>query len=581
MDTPSIGNDEKQKSGGRYRGDTIPEFTVKAVITGGFVGALLMASNVYVGLKTGFFAGGSIFSAILCFVILRSFRTSFSVLENNIAQTVASAAASIGVVVSVLPALTMLGYEFSIYEYFIWLLAVSFLGVLFAVPLRKQSIDVEKLPFPSGTACAATITAMHADATDAVRKGEMLGLSGFLTAIIVWFRDAIPVFIPFSSFFPGKISGIGLNQLMIGFSWMPMLFGVGMLVGSRVGISLLLGSLIAFGVIGPMLVTNGIIETASFTEIRGWTMWPALAMMITAGLVSLLMKGNLFIQTLCSMKGASINSVGGYEFPFRKWLTGLIVSSIVICIVMQAFFNIPVWMSLLLIVIAFILTSVAVRTYGETDVLPAGQMGWTTQILFGALSPGNTLTNVMTGGISASGANTAGDVMGDFKAGYILGATPRRQTYGQFIGVVIGTCVALPVFFLLTSVYTLGNAELPAPAGVSWSGLANVLVEGFRALPPYSTTGVYIGILSGVLLSIGSNTNLRRFIPSPIGIGVAMLLPATMSFSIFAGAMIAVMVKKAYLRWWETYSMPLASGLIAGEAVVGLIIILLQTVGAF
>lgn len=581
MDTSSLENDEKQWTSDRYRGDMMPEFTAKAVIAGGLVGALLMASNVYVGLKTGFFAGGSIFSAILCFVILRSFRTSFSILENNIAQTVASAAASIGVVVSVLPALIMLGYEFSMFEFFIWLLAVSFLGVLFAVPLRKQSLVVEKLPFPSGTACAATITAMHADATDAVRRGKMLGVSGLLSLVIVWFRDAVPAFIPSFSFLPGKISGIGLNQLMIGFSWMPMLFGVGILVGTRIGISLLLGSIIAFGVIGPVLVTNDIIESASFTDIRGWTMWPALAMMITAGLVSLLMKGNLFIRTLRSMKGASITSTGKYEFPFKVWLTGLIVSAIVICIVMLVFFNIPVWMSLLLIVIAFILTAVAVRTYGETDVLPAGQMGWTTQIIFGALSPGNTLTNVMSGGVSASGANTAGDVMADLKAGYILGATPRRQTYGQFIGVVIGTCVALPVFFLLTSVYTLGNAELPAPAGVSWSGLANVLVDGFEALPPYSTAGVYIGILLGVLLTLGGNTNMRRFLPSPIGVGVAMLLPATISFSIFAGAMIAVIVKRVSPQWWETYSMPLASGLIAGEAVIGLIIVLLQTAGAF
>lgn len=581
MESSSVEKEDKQWFEERYRGNSMPEFTIKAVVTGGLVGALLMASNVYVGLKTGFFAGGSIFSAILCFVILRSFRTDFSILENNIAQTVASAAASIGVVVSVLPALIMLGYEIPVSHLFVWLLAVSILGVLFAVPLRRQSLVVEKLPFPTGTACAETIRAMHADATDAVRKGKMLGLSGFFTTVFVWFRDAVPAVIPFSSFLPGKISGVGLNQLLIGFGWMPLLFGVGMLIGPRIGISLLLGSVIGFGVVGPVLVVNGVIETASFTAIRGWTMWPALAMMITAGIMSLLLKGNIFIRALRSMRGASLSSAGGYEFPYTVWLTGLILTSVAVCIIMLLLFHIPVWMSLVLIVVAFAMTSVAVRTYGETDILPAGQVGWATQITFGAISPGNTLTNVITGGVSASGANTAGDVMGDLKAGYLLGATPRRQTYGQFIGVVIGTCVALPVFYLLTSAYPVGSPELPAPAGVSWSGLANILVEGFAALPPYSATGVYIGIFLGVLLTIGGNTGMKRYLPSPIGIGVAMLLPAYLSISIFAGAMVAAFMKKTTPGWWETYSIPLASGLIAGEAIIGLIIELLRTAGLF
>jgi uncharacterized oligopeptide transporter (OPT) family protein len=581
MEPTAVDKREKEWIDTRYRGNTMPEFTLKAVAAGGIVGALLMASNVYVGLKTGFFAGGSIFSAILSFVILRSFKMNFSILENNIAQTVASAAASIGVVVSVLPALIMLGYEFSMYQYFIWLVTVSSLGVLFAVPLRKQSLVVENLPFPSGRACAETITAMHADATEAVRKGKMLGISGIFASVIVWFRDAVPAFIPYSTFLPGKISGIGLNQLLMGFSWMPMLFGVGILIGPRIGLSLLMGSVIAFGVLGPLLVTNEIIETVSFSEIRGWTMWPALAMMITAGVVSLLLKGNLFIQTLRSMKGASLNSAGEYEFPFGMWLTGLVLSSTGLCIVMQAFFAIPVWMSLLLLIIAFILTSVAVRTYGETDVLPAGQMGWATQIIFGAFSPGNILTNIMSGGVSASGANVAGDIMGDLKTGYLLGATPRRQTYGQLVGIIIGTSVALPVFFLLTSVFTLGGAELPAPAGVSWSGLASVLAEGFKALPPYSATGVYVGILLGILLTLGGNSGLSKMFPSPIGIGVAMILPAIITFTIVLGSMAAVIMKKAAPEWWGNYSISLASGLIAGEAVFSLLVILLQSAGVF
>jgi uncharacterized oligopeptide transporter (OPT) family protein len=580
MEQPDTGRDEHQYwLQNTYQGNKLPEFTTKALIAGGLVGALLMASNVYVGLKTGFLAGGSILAAILSFIILRSVRQSFSVLENNIAQTVASAAGTLGIVVIVPPALTMLGHEFSVYQMFFWLLSVGLLGVLFAIPLRRQSIVVDKLRFPSGTACASTITAMHADAGDAVKQGKVLGISGFLGSVFIWFKDAIPQLIPSTTFLPGKISGVGFNQLMVGINWSPLFVGVGMLIGPRIGISLFLGVVAAWGIIGPMLIANGVIETAAYPAIRNWTMWPAIGMMVAAGITTLLMRGRIIFQTFRSMRSASFSSEGALEFPFGMWLAGVIVLAIVISSIMQSFFQIPVWMTLLAIPLAFILTSVAVRTYGETDVNPVAPMGWTAQITFGALSPGNTFTNVIGGGMTAATANAAGDMMGDLKTGYLLGATPRRQTYAQLIGVIIGMCVALPVFYLLTSVYTLGGAELPAPAGISWSGLANVLAEGFKALPPYSANGLYTGILLGVLLTVGGNSKAKWIIPSPLGIGIAMILPATFSLAIVLGSVIAVILKKASPRWWENYSMPLASGLIAGEAVFAIIIIFLRTTG--
>jgi uncharacterized oligopeptide transporter (OPT) family protein len=565
----------------RYRGNTMPEFTLKAIVAGALVGVLLMGSNVYVGLKTGFLAGGSILAAILSFIILRSLRTSFSVLENNISQTVASAAGTVGVVVIVPPALIMLGHEFSAYQIFFWLLSVSILGVLFAVPLRRQIIVVDKLPFPSGTACATTITAMHANNGDAVKQGKVLGLSGLLASIFIWFKDAIPQLIPATTFLPGKISGIGFNQLMVGVNWSPLFLGVGMLIGPRIGLSLFIGVVAAWGVLAPVLVTNGIIETVSYPALRGWIMWPAIGMMVAAGITTLLMRGRIIVQTLRSMRGASITSGGGFELPFKIWLAGVVFLTIIISIIMQIFFQISVWITLIAIPLAFILTSVAVRTYGETDVNPVAPMGWTAQITFGALAPGITFTNVIGGGTTAATSSSAGDMMGDLKTGYLLGATPRRQTYAQFIGVVIGTCVALPVFYLLTSVYTLGGAELPAPAGISWSGLASVLAEGFRALPPYSASGVYVGILSGVLLTVGENSKMKRVFPSPIGIGIAMILPAIISLAIVLGSIAAVIVKKAAPQWWENYSMSLASGLIAGEAVFALLIIVLRSAGVF
>ena len=250
-----------------------PEFTARAIGVGVGVSLLVIAANLYMGLKIGFTEGYAILSAILCFAIVRAFGGRLTMLENNIGQTLASGAASMGVMVSVVPALIMLGLPLGTFDIMAWLFLVSVVGVLFAIPLRRQYVVLEALPFPTGTACATTIRAMHAQGADAMQQARLLGLTGIVSGAITWFRDAVPAVIPAFTFFPFQLAGIPAAKLTLGVNWSPMLFGVGFLVGPRIGASLCLGGMIGSAILGPVLVSAMIIEGPGHSMITHWTMW--------------------------------------------------------------------------------------------------------------------------------------------------------------------------------------------------------------------------------------------------------------------------------------------------------------------
>jgi len=577
----SIQSEEQDWLANVYQGDKLPELTGKVYIVGALLSVLLIATNIYVGLKTGLTQSGSILAALLGFAILRLFNTKSTVLENNNIQTMASAAGSIGIMVSAIPALILLGYNFSALQLFIWIILINILGVLFAVPLRKQFVVIEKLPFPSGTACAEAIKAMYAHGADAVKKTKHLLLTGLLSGLVTWFRDAVPAIIPAITNLPLTIGQYALQQIRLGLNWSPMLVGVGFLVGARIGASLLLGAIIGWVVLGPVLADAHVIEGFTMRQIRNWNMWAAIALMVSAGFTALALRGGTVLRAFRSMKQAKLQSSLGIEFSFSLWLGCVILSAIAISLVMQLLFQIPIWMTLLAVVVAYLFSILAVRAYGETDMNPVGAMGYATQMIYGAVAPGNMMTCVTTAGVTASGANQSADMMQDFKTGYLLGATPRRQTYAQLAGAAVGSVVAVPIFFALTGAYGIGTDSMPAPSAVSWSGMAQLFSKGFAALPPYTLFGIIGGLIVGILLTFFEKSKLRRFVPSPYGLGIAMIMPADFSIMIFLGAMVKVLLDKKFPRWMEEYSVSLASGLIVGESIIGVVISVLAVMGLF
>ncbi len=564
-----------------YQGDNLPELTWKVFAVGTILCLLLISSNIYMGLKTGITMGGSLIAALLAFVLIKAFKGSFSTLENNNAQTMASASASLGIMVSTIPALIMLGYEFSGFSLFIWILFIHIMGVLFSIPLRMQFVVIEKLTFPSGTACAETIKAMHAHMEQAVKKARVLGITGLISGVITWFRDGIPVIIPMITGFPGKIWGYSLGSLTLGINWSPMLFGVGFLVGPRIGISLLLGAIVGWGILAPLLANAHIIEGIAYPHVRNWTMWSAIALMVTSAILSLILKGNTILRAFKSMKRTKLGDVKKIDISFNLWLILFLTTAAIIAIVMQLLFHIPIWLTVIAIIFAYLFSIVAVRTYGETDINPVGAMGYGTQIIFGGLAPGNMMTNVMAAGITASGANQSADMMQDYKTGYLLGATPKKQTISQLAGVFIGSIAAVPIFYAVIGAYGLASEVLPAPSAVTWVGMAKFLSSGFSALPAYTEFGILCGILFGIILTLLENSPYRKITPSPFGIGIALFLPAFFSIVIFLGSIVRFILERKFKTWMESYSISLASGLILGDAVIGVFISILKVLGVF
>jgi putative OPT family oligopeptide transporter len=560
-------------------GERGPELTVRVILVGSVLGILVVAANIYMGLKIGFTEGYAILSAILCFAIVRALGGHLTLLENNIGQTLASGAASMGIMVSVVPALIMLGYPIETFQLMLWLLLVSVVGVLFAVPLRKQFVVMEALPFPTGTACATTIRAMHAKGEAALRQARLLGISGLVSAVFTWFRDATPSIIPGLWMFPFQIAGIPAGRLTLGLNWSPMLFGVGFLVGPRIGASLLLGGIIGSAILGPILVSSQIVEGPGHSQITHWTMWFAIPLMVSAGFVALLMKGRTVVKAFQSMKEATALGKMDGEFPYRLWLAGILIAGLATALMMDVMLQVPFWMGLVALVLSFLLAAIAVRAYGETDISPIGTMGHATQIVFGGLAPGQTLPNIMTAGITAGCANTAVDMMQDLKAGHLLGSTPRKQVYAQFIGVFVGSVVAVPIFNAVIGAYGLGTQALPAPAAILWSGMAKLLSQGFSALPQYAGIAICAGFAFGVLLALLETRPWKRYIPSALGIGIGIVVPAFFTITIFIGSLIGVLIARLFPKWFEDSMLPVASGGIAGEAIIGVVIAALTVFG--
>ncbi|HUK62696.1 MAG TPA: OPT/YSL family transporter, partial [Dongiaceae bacterium] len=245
-------------------------------------------------------------------------------------------------------------------------------------------------------------------------------------------------------------------------------------------------------------------------------------------------------------------------------------------------FHIRWWMGLIAVLTTFLLVIVAVRATGETDITPTGPLGKITQLTFGAIAPGNISTNLMTANMSAGAVSHAGDLLTDLKSGYLLGANPRQQFLAQFFGVLAGGFVVIPAFFtLIPNVSMLGTEQWPAPAALVWRGVAELLAKGVGALHPTARIGLVIGGALGIVIPLAEMRfpKQKRFIPSATGLGLAFTINGFNSISMFLGALLALWFSKWRPKLHEQYTIPVSSGIIAGESLMGVTIAFLTIKG--
>jgi OPT family oligopeptide transporter len=267
------------------------------------------------------------------------------------------------------------------------------------------------------------------------------------------------------------------------------------------------------------------------------------------------------------------------ETPMSWFAAGQIISLIALGYLAHETFQMPYWQSALAVVLSFALALVACRVTGETDTTPIGAMGKVTQLTFGALNPGNVNVNLMSANITAAAAGSSADLLTDLKSGYLLGAHPRKQFIAQFAGIFIGTVVSVFAFTLVVDrPEVIGSDQFPAPAAQTWAAVAKALSHGLESLEPVKVWSIIIGGVLGIIFSIlpAIFPKQQKYLPSASAFGLAWVFQWYYGLLFFIGAVLAYGFQKKSPAKAEEYTYPVASGIMAGGALMGVAIIFWQ-----
>jgi len=270
------------------------------------------------------------------------------------------------------------------------------------------------------------------------------------------------------------------------------------------------------------------------------------------------------------------------EVPTTWFITGTSFSGLGCILVLHYYFQTSLWMGLVAVALTFLLAIVAARATGEADITPIGAMGKITQLTFGILAPTNMTTNLMTASVTAGAAGSTADLLTDLKSGYLLGANPRQQFLAQFFGIFAGTLVVVPAFYILVpNAAALGTDQWPAPSAQVWAAVARLLANGVHSLHPTAKMGLLVGGLIGIFIPVLELLfpKRKKYIPSAMGLGLAMVIPFYNSLSMFIGGAIAAILAKKRKALAEKYVIPVSAGIIAGESIIGIVIALLAATG--
>jgi OPT family oligopeptide transporter len=600
------------------RGDSQKQLTLRAVLMGGILGMFMSISNLYTSIKLGWAFGVAITACVLSYVIWNGMRAlsggklnPMGILENNCMQSTASAAGystggTIGVAFGAL--LLIEGGHRPWYVVAPFVFFTAALGVFLAIPMKRQMINQEQLIFPSGTAAAETLRSLYSHGAEAIRKAYALlvalavgGVVGLLRSYgtlaeqlraskhpQVWLEKLQAVLS-----IPDTISLSCLNPLtrdMSGLAFEPsvMLIGAGMITGLRVSLSMLAGSVVIYFLVAPQLLAMDMAHlgmanyvpsfkidaSGGFNPIK-WALWCGTSIMVFSSLASIALDWKTVARAFQLFKSktptAHSEALNAIEVPTSWLIAGLIPITIGMVIVQYLAFKISIFLGLIAVALSFLVTLVCCRATGETDTTPIGAMGKLTQLLYALLpgAKGVASINLMAAGATASAGGAAADLLTDLKSGYILGANPRKQFIAQFIGVFFGTLAVVPAWYAMIPTKEVLESYHP-PSTQMWKAVADLLTNGLDMLPKTALWGIAVGAIIGVILPLAAKLfpKAAPYLPSAMGLGLAGVMPFSNSFSFAIGAVLVWGWSKISKNNSDTYAIPVASGLIAGESLI-------------
>ncbi|KNC99802.1 OPT superfamily oligopeptide transporter [Spizellomyces punctatus DAOM BR117] len=635
------------------------QVTVRAIAIGCLLGAIVGASNMYLGLKTGFTFGPALFGAIIGFSILKPLSRvlppafgggHFGPKENCTVQTAATAAGGLGIIfVSAVPALYKLGLmgespKKDIGRLILLTLISAYYGLFFAVPLRKYFVIKQKLIFPTPTASAHTIRSLHDGVSgEAVGKSKAKVMVICFTCAIIWtlagyfapgvFRDWHIAYWFYSWGWKPAIQAENWHWIL---QWTPAFIGAGMLSGLNVSASMWLGSFLAWGVIGPILISNGkavgkdtkypdqVNYFRSITEDplnapspRYWMLWPGVMLMVCTSFAELLWNwktiglglrntfADIWNTVTRKRSEAALDvqmddedpTLPSENIPTVVWTGGVLLSAVFTIVILNQSFNVGVGEGILSIVLAFLFAFIGLQAAGQTDINPVSAVAKTSQLVFGGVSKGKGMTegtqlldaqrmNLIGGAVAAAAAAQSVDMVGDLKTGYLLRATPRGQFIAQIFGAFVSVFISVGLFILYTQAYPCiirtqeedklhDECEFAMPSVGAWSAVAQALTDKDPTIPHssgYTAIGLGVTAVVSVWIKNSMPEKYQHYVPNFNAIGIAFVLESTVySNAMLIGAVIAHIWVKRWPASWEMAGYAVASGLIAGEGLSGLL----------
>ena len=595
------------------------ELTIRGLILGALITTVFTAANVYLGLKVGLTFASSIPAAVISMAILSAVKDS-SILENNIVQTVASAAGTLSAIIFVLPGLVIVGWwtGFPFWQSFLICVSGGVLGVLFTIPLRRALVTNSDLPYPEGVAAAEVLRVGSGtrgetkDETGEAREGLVAVILGSVASAGLAILSATRVRAGGLTGFLrlGTMASTGYD-----FAWSLALLGAGHLVGLSVGMAMLTGLVIAWVVAVPLLTSMTPAAAGVTLAAHTSMIWRTQVRFIGAGAIAIAAIYTLsrlarpVVGGLVSTLRASKSSASGDDTDrdmSPMWIVVLAIG----CLAIAAYLAFTFASSTVLAGDAFRLTLVAVPFVLLAGFLIAGICGYMAGLIGASNSPISgvgilsivlcasafaltvtpTDTNrkalvafaLFTTAIVFACATISNDNLQDLKTGQLVGASPMRQQIALIVGVGAGAAVIPSVLNLLAKAYGFAGAAnvgvvapnpLPAPQATLISALAQGVIGGNLA---WKMLG--IGALVGIGLvvldeALGAMKKLR--IP-PLAVGIGIYLPMSATFAVVIGAVLAHwydgrVKSSANPQRSERLGTLVASGLIVGESLWGVI----------
>lgn len=613
------------------RGDSMAQLTLRSVLMGGILGMFMAVSNLYTTLKLGWSFGVSITACVVSFVVWNAIRTllggrisQMTILESNCMQSTATAAgsstgATIGTCFGAL--LLIQGVHQPWMILFPFAILTAALGVFLAIPMKRQMINQEQLKFPSGIATAETLQSLYSKGVEAMQKawaliialaaGGLIGLLRSYSALAdqftayghpqAWLDKLVAkkVLIPEVLHFTGKLNPLAQGQMAgLGFEPSVLLIGAGMITGLRVSLSMLAGSALLYFIVAPQLLVADVANSGvsdyvptfkvnaagNFNPMR-WALWGGTSIMVFSSMIQMALNWRTVARAFSVFKKASQSAhsaaMAAIEVPNSWLIIGMIPITIGLVIVQYLAFQISIGLGLIAVAMSFVASLVCCRATGETDTSPVGAMGKVTQLLYAILpgAKGMATVNLMAAGVTAASGHASSDLLTDLKSGYLLGANPRKQFLAQFFGIFFGIFAIIPAWYAMVPNKQALEAMNP-PATNMWKATADLLTQGIHMLPQSAISAIVFGGLLGVLLPVVEKLfpKAKRFVPSAMGLGLSWVVPFQNAFSFAIGAVIVLVWQKFNRKKSDTFAVPIASGLVAGESLVAAFIAIACTV---